>query len=84
NGVDESQCFELEINECNGNECRCYNGNCIPKMLLDESFQVAACLDRSDFWADPDCPSAYLRNSIFECTEYCCDAPNGVPCTCDI
>ncbi|CAF4069640.1 unnamed protein product, partial [Rotaria magnacalcarata] len=77
NGVDESQCFELEINECNENEYRCYNGICIPKMLLDDSFQAVECLDGSDLWVDHDCPSAYIRNSIFECTEYACRPDEG-------
>jgi len=28
-GVDEAQCFDLEINECKTNEYRCHNGLCI-------------------------------------------------------
>ncbi|CAF1544319.1 unnamed protein product, partial [Adineta ricciae] len=30
NGVDESNCFDLEMNECESDEYRCHNGLCIP------------------------------------------------------
>jgi hypothetical protein len=35
-GSDESSCYQLEINECNHNEYRCYNGQCIPKEFLSD------------------------------------------------
>ncbi|CAF0830833.1 unnamed protein product [Adineta steineri] len=48
-GVDEIQCFNLEINECNENEYRCHNGLCIPKKFLEMGYPEAQCLDRSDY-----------------------------------
>ncbi|CAF3346667.1 unnamed protein product [Rotaria socialis] len=81
NGVDESQCFELEINECNENEYRCYNGLCIARIFLDDPFFEAECFDRSDLWVETDCPNAYLRRHVFECAEYACRPDEGrFPC----
>lgn len=45
-GADEAQCFELEINECDENEYRCHNGQCIPREFLDD--ETSQCIDRSD------------------------------------
>ncbi|CAF4547663.1 unnamed protein product, partial [Rotaria socialis] len=72
NGVDESQCFELEINECNENEYRCYNGLCISKFFLADKSHEAECLDQSDLPSQPNCPTASRHQYIFECEEYVC------------
>ncbi|CAF1541144.1 unnamed protein product [Adineta ricciae] len=48
NGIDEIECFNLEINECEENEYRCHIGLCIPKIFLDMEFVGVQCLDRSD------------------------------------
>ena len=45
-GIDEEYCFELERNECNEDEYRCYNGQCIPKEFLEDN--TYECLDKSD------------------------------------
>ncbi|CAF1466123.1 unnamed protein product [Adineta ricciae] len=47
NGVDEHDCYLLEMNQCdNSSEYRCSNGLCIPKgMYLDET---PDCMDESD------------------------------------
>ena len=66
-GIDESQCFELQINECNEGEYRCHNGLCIPKSFLEDDFSEAECLDKSDI---TECPDMYLRTSTFYCAEY--------------
>ena len=29
-GIDEEYCWQLEINQCNENEYRCNNGQCLP------------------------------------------------------
>ncbi|CAF4306657.1 unnamed protein product, partial [Adineta steineri] len=44
-GIDETGCFNLEINECNDNEYRCHNGLCIPKIFLEMEFADAQCFD---------------------------------------
>ena len=45
-GVDETHCFQLEINECNENEYRCHNGFCIPKELFEDD--KPHCVDQTD------------------------------------
>ncbi|CAF4955098.1 unnamed protein product, partial [Rotaria sp. Silwood1] len=80
-GVDESQCFELEINECNENENRCHNGLCIPKTFWDGDYGEAECLDKSDLLVMPDCPDTYLQVDMFGCAEYACRPDEGrFPC----
>ncbi|CAF3956027.1 unnamed protein product, partial [Rotaria sordida] len=80
-GIDESQCFELEINECNENEYRCHNGLCIPKQFWNDEFDEAECLDKSDLLNIPDCPDIYLQLYIFSCAEYACRPDEGqFPC----
>ncbi|CAF0995427.1 unnamed protein product [Rotaria sp. Silwood1] len=48
NGVDEESCWQMEINECEDNEDRCLNGQCIPKTFFHDDPNVFECLDRSD------------------------------------
>ncbi|CAF4025794.1 unnamed protein product, partial [Rotaria sordida] len=80
-GIDESQCFELEINECNENEYRCHNGLCIPKQFWNDEFDEAECFDKSDLLNIPDCPDIYLQLYIFGCAEYACRPDEGqFPC----
>ena len=45
-GIDEAQCIDLEINECDENQYRCYNGLCIPKEFLGDG--TPECLDQTD------------------------------------
>ena len=58
-GIDEKYCWQFQINECDVNEHRCDNGQCIPKIFyrdsgyehqinFDGSFEHFECLDRSD------------------------------------
>ncbi|CAF3627819.1 unnamed protein product [Rotaria socialis] len=80
-GVDESQCIELELNECNENEYQCHNGLCIPKKFWNDEFDEAECLDKSDLLIMPDCPNIYLQLYIFACAEYACRPDEGrFPC----
>ncbi|CAM4765337.1 unnamed protein product [Rotaria magnacalcarata] len=76
-GVDESQCFQLEINECSENEYRCHNGLCIPKKYWQDGFDEAECLDKSDLSYSVPCPDTYLRLSMFICEEYACRSDEG-------
>ena len=43
-GIDELNCIEMEINECDEDEYRCHNGLCI----TEEYSNGGDCLDRSD------------------------------------
>ncbi|CAF4070713.1 unnamed protein product [Adineta steineri] len=76
-GVDEIQCFNLEINECNENEYRCHNGLCIPKIFLEMDSHEAQCLDRSDYFADLICERFYFNLNLFECQEFICRPDEG-------
>ncbi|CAF4144729.1 unnamed protein product, partial [Adineta steineri] len=76
-GVDENQCFNLEINECNDDEYRCHYGLCIPKTFLEMDFHEAQCLDRSDYFADRVCEGFYFNFNLFECEEFICRPDEG-------
>ncbi|CAF4347509.1 unnamed protein product, partial [Rotaria sp. Silwood2] len=45
---DEEHCWQLEINECNDNEYRCINGQCIPQSFFRDDINIPDCLDGSD------------------------------------
>ncbi|CAF3528930.1 unnamed protein product [Rotaria sp. Silwood1] len=45
---DEEHCWQLEINECNDNEYRCTNGQCIPQSFFRDDRNTPDCLDGSD------------------------------------
>ncbi|CAF1501565.1 unnamed protein product, partial [Adineta steineri] len=47
-GVDEEYCWQLEINECNRDEHRCNNGQCIHKSFYQDDNYFSDCLDGSD------------------------------------
>ncbi|CAF1464938.1 unnamed protein product, partial [Adineta steineri] len=47
-GIDEKHCWQLEINDCEENEYRCNNGECISKMFYREGPHHFDCIDRSD------------------------------------
>ncbi|CAF1489157.1 unnamed protein product [Adineta ricciae] len=47
-GSDESNCWQLEINECSSNEYRCYNGQCIPKDFAFDDNLNPDCQDGTD------------------------------------
>lgn len=46
--VDEKQCWQLYVNECQEDEFRCRNGQCISKIFLDDHSFGLECLDQSD------------------------------------
>ncbi|CAF0854311.1 unnamed protein product [Adineta steineri] len=76
-GIDENQCFNLEINECNENEYRCHNGLCIPKIFLEIDPYEARCLDRSDYSVNSFCLRFYFHLNLFECQEFICRPDEG-------
>jgi hypothetical protein len=46
--LDEENCWQLEINECQENEYRCENGQCIPESFYLNGDVNPFCLDKSD------------------------------------
>lgn len=71
-GVDEENCFLLEINECEDDEYRCHNGLCIPEGLWEDDHSHADCLDRSDEPFDDALIQSCLQDPTFECEEHSC------------
>lgn len=47
-GVDEMNCFELEITECESDEYQCHNGMCVPEEFLNDGIYDLECLDSTD------------------------------------
>ncbi|CAF3051659.1 unnamed protein product [Rotaria sp. Silwood2] len=83
-GYDEEQCWQIEINECNDNEYRCRNGQCIPKEFFRDDNQIPDCLDGSDIismltYGVIDCNTA---KPSFVCEELICTLKNFLTCSC--
>ncbi|CAF1197972.1 unnamed protein product [Adineta ricciae] len=53
NGVDEENCWQIQINECKDDEYRCFNGQCISKIFAHDNSHVYECLDLSDELVSP-------------------------------
>ena len=53
-GIDEENCWQLEINDCGENEYRCDSGQCVHKIFLHDDLNSHECLDRSDELRDID------------------------------
>ncbi len=45
---DEKYCWKLEINQCQDNEYRCMNGQCIPQSFYTNEYGNLDCIDGSD------------------------------------
>ena len=58
-GLDEKHCWKLEMNECEQNEYRCRNGQCIPRSFLSDLKNGYDCLDGSDRYTRPPCRIDY-------------------------
>ena len=65
--VDEEQCWQLEINECDDDtEYRCHNGLCISVEFFHDDIYNADCLDRSDESFFGDTPLAGARTDLMD------------------
>ncbi|CAF4848680.1 unnamed protein product [Rotaria sp. Silwood1] len=60
-GSDEEHCWQLEINECNDNEYRCHNGQCIPREFFRDDTGSPDCVDGSDEILE-------LSQHVYQCT----------------
>ena len=70
-GNDEKHCFDLEINECEENEYRCQNGQCVAHEFFRDDAANPECLDRTD--------EGYMESQrlcasdpSFRCEEHAC------------
>ncbi|CAF5074486.1 unnamed protein product, partial [Rotaria sp. Silwood1] len=57
---DEEQCWQIDMNECNDDEYRCRNGQCIPQEFFRDDNQIPDCLDGSDI-------ISMLRYGVIDC-----------------
>ena len=75
-GIDERDCWQLEINQCQENEHRCADGQCVQKSILNDLNFIPVCLDRSDQVLQEYDYRVYcflnLRSSIL-CEDSTCD-----------
>ena len=62
NGMDEDYCWKLEINECEENEYRCTNGQCIPFGFFRDDHLIPDCRDGSDEIVQNNYKRSYYRN----------------------
>jgi hypothetical protein len=46
--VDEQQYYELQRNECDEDQYRCHNGQCIPQEYLMDNSYASDCIDTTD------------------------------------
>ena len=70
--VDEQNCEILEENECESNEYRCFNGQCIPETFLLDYQYSPDCLDRTDEDLSGSALEPYdnsKRDPSFRCTD---------------
>ncbi|CAF4405138.1 unnamed protein product, partial [Rotaria sp. Silwood2] len=71
---DEEHCWQIEINECNDNEYRCTNGQCIPQSFFRDDSNTSDCLDGSDeipiIFEQSYKSNKYIHQSLFK-NGYC-------------
>ncbi|CAF1626026.1 unnamed protein product, partial [Adineta ricciae] len=72
-GSDESNCWQLEINECASNEYRCYNGQCIPEDFAFDDEMNPDCQDGTDEIYHAFQYSFCYNDPTFRCKESTCD-----------
>ncbi|CAF1384110.1 unnamed protein product [Adineta ricciae] len=71
-GSDEMDCWQLEINECNENEYRCHNGQCIPQEFFHDIPLNPDCLDQTDEPMRLDFQANCQHDPAFRCEEHTC------------
>jgi hypothetical protein len=69
-GADEKDCWQLELNQCDDNEYRCVNGQCIPNEYVHDDIYNTDCLDRTDKVPFPN--RGCFENPDFICEEHTC------------
>ncbi|CAF1277967.1 unnamed protein product [Didymodactylos carnosus] len=82
NAVDEEHCWQMEINECNDDEYRCTNGQCIPLFFFydknidcqDATDEVNHIFKRHECFMDPssECEDATCPWGQFSCGDGFC------------
>jgi len=74
-GIDEKDCWQLEINQCNQNEYRCSNGECISILLYEKTELFTDCFYHEVMLHDERDGSGVCNlryHSFDECDEITC------------
>ena len=61
-GIDENDCWQIEIHQCEVDEYRCMNGQCISQSFLRDNTDVFDCADKTDGLLLTQGGSAYACN----------------------
>ena len=61
-GIDENDCWQIEIHQCEFDEYRCMNGQCISQSFLRDNTDVFDCADKTDGLLLTQGGSAYACN----------------------
>ncbi|CAF2050960.1 unnamed protein product [Rotaria magnacalcarata] len=72
-GIDELDCLELEINECDEHEYRCHQGMCVPEQFINDNPCNPDCLDSSDeddYSQEVATPDKYIPDFYTNGVEY--------------
>ena len=85
NGIDEKDCWQLEINECSFDEFRCMNGQCIPKAFLFDGIDIPDCLDQCDAHGNGILINnrCFNQESSFKCEDVKCTNGGFITSSCD-
>ncbi|CAF4581754.1 unnamed protein product, partial [Rotaria sp. Silwood2] len=77
-GRDEEYCWQLEINECEENQYRCTNGQCIPLTFFRDDYIIPDCLDGSDEILKNNHRHSYcnIAEPTFQCEDIICGIHN--------
>jgi hypothetical protein len=80
-GEDENDehCWQLQANQCGGDEFRCQNGQCIPLGFRNDDPSHPDCMDRSDESSLVTYPSECIKDIGFRCEESTCASTRGLP-----
>jgi hypothetical protein len=71
-GLDEHNCWQLEVNECAENEYRCHNGQCIPLEFFNDAPINPDCLDKTDERQFSSFVFGCSQDPAFRCEEHTC------------
>ncbi|CAF3345369.1 unnamed protein product [Rotaria sp. Silwood2] len=73
-GRDKEHCWQLEVNDCEDDQYRCINGQCIPGTFFRDNTAIPDCLDGSDeyFKATDNRANYAIAEPVFECEDITC------------
>ncbi|CAF1326178.1 unnamed protein product [Adineta ricciae] len=71
--IDEEHCWQLEMNQCKDTEFQCPNGQCVPRIFVQDNINVVECLDEFDSYYDVFRQKrCMLHEPSFDCEDIRC------------